>query len=109
MLTSVVNCARMPPLARAEEPRPTAGAASSTVTATPAPASSRAHERPITPAPITTTSVRSGIRPRYPSGPASAAEEAPLLLLGLGACREGLGDRLRERPVILGALPIVPI
>src|SRR2546428_8755869 len=94
-------------LAGAEEPRPTVGAASSTVTSNPAPASSRAHDRPITPAPITATSVRSATRPRYPSEPGSAAETAALLLLGLGAGRERLGDRWRERAFLFDDLLLV--
>src|SRR5207245_4354945 len=107
MLISAVNCARTPPFARAEEPRPTAGAASSTVTSNPAPASSRAHDRPITPAPITATSVRLAIRPRYPSEPGSAAEAAALLLLGLGTGRERLGDRWGERALLFDDLRLV--
>ena len=97
----------MPPLASAEEPRPTAGAASSTLTFNPAPASSRAHDRPTTPAPITATSVGLAIRQRYRSEPGSAAETAALPLLGLGAGRERLGDRWRERPLLFDDLRLV--
>ena len=57
MLGTVVNCARTPPFARAVDPWATAGSPSSSVTAAPARASSRAQASPMIPPPITTTSL----------------------------------------------------
>jgi hypothetical protein len=64
MFGAVVNCARNPPLARDEEPCPNDGRDSNTVTAMPAAVSASAHASPITPAPITATSIIGGMLPR---------------------------------------------
>src|SRR5262245_61819065 len=57
MFGAVVNCARNPPLARDEEPCAIDAFDSNTVTSTPIEVSASAHASPITPAPITATSV----------------------------------------------------
>src|SRR5436190_13764070 len=78
MLALVVNWARTPPLARADEPWPTDASRSSTTTrSTPASRSSRPTDSPMTPAPTTATSTVSGT----PPGPRQATGASRALAL----------------------------
>src|ERR687888_2042279 len=89
--TVVVNWARTPPLARAEEPCPTAGSRSSTTTrSTPASSSSLATARPMTPPPTTATSTRSAmplppLTPTVRSDQVTGAQPQPVQDQGEGS------------------------